>query len=71
MASSAEALLAEPCKVPNELMPYLLAAHMSGLLLQGDQMAAIRSFQRNRGNLTGGGAAWEPVFRLLVGRATG
>ena len=71
MASSAEALLAEPSKVPNELMPYLLAAHMSGLLLQGDQMAAIRSFQRNRGNLTGGGAAWEPVFRLLVGRATG
>jgi hypothetical protein len=70
MARAAEALLAEPGDMIPELMPYTVAAHMSGLLLEGESQAALQSFQKHRGSLRGG-AVWEPVFRFLVGQTAG
>jgi spermidine synthase len=67
IAHAAEALLAEPGDMIPELIPYTVAAHMSGLLLEGEPQAALQSFQKHRASLQGG-PAWEPVFRFLVGQ---
>jgi predicted membrane-bound spermidine synthase len=70
MATNAEALLAKPSRLTREFMPYIVGAQMSGLLLQGEQRAALRIFETYRGDVTAS-AAWAPVFRFLVGQALG
>ena len=68
MAGAAQALLEEPARVPADAMPYVIAALMSGMLLQAEPDAAVRSFEKYRSRLAAG-PPWEPVFRLLLGQA--
>ena len=65
IAAAAGALLRE--ELSPELAPYVVAAHMTGLLLANDGQAALRSFHTHRRKI-GGGLTWEPVFRFLVGQ---
>jgi hypothetical protein len=51
--------------------PYVVAAHMSGLLLANDVQGALRSFQAHRNKLWAESGIWDPVFRLLVGQTLG
>jgi hypothetical protein len=53
-----------------DLVPYALAAQMTGMLLRNDGPAALATFQEHRSMLTLGQAVWDPVFRLLVGQAS-
>jgi predicted membrane-bound spermidine synthase len=66
IAATADTLLRE--ELSPELAPYVVAAHMTGLLLSNDGQAALRSFQAHRRELMGGGPTWEVVFRFLVGQ---
>jgi spermidine synthase len=50
--------------------PYVVAAHMTGLLLSGDRDGAMRSFQEHRRKLGVDQEIWDPVFRLLLGQAS-
>ena len=54
-----------------ELAPYAVAAHMTGLLLANDGTGALRTFDQHRLRLGFDPEAWDPVLRLLVGRASG
>ena len=54
-----------------ELVPYLVAARMTGLLLGKDREGAMRTFQEHRAKLGVESWRWDPVFRLLVGQALG
>jgi len=69
MISAAERLLAREQLAP-QLVPYVLAAHMTGLILEDQRTAAMRSFARHRRRLSGE-PGWQPVFRLLVAQAAG
>jgi hypothetical protein len=53
-----------------DLLPYVVAAHMSGLLLDGDRQGAMTSFQEHRQKLGLGDGRWDPLFRVLLGQAT-
>ena len=68
IAATADAVLRE--QPSPELVPYVVAAHMTGLLLSNDGQAALRSFQAHRRELMGG-PTWEVVFRFLVGQTLG
>jgi len=69
IAAAAHALLqADPGP---DLAPYVVAAHMTGLLLANDGQGALRSFQAHRGKLSGGSGTWDPVFRFLIGQTLG
>jgi spermidine synthase len=66
IAGAAQALLRDDLSA--DLAPYVVAAHMTGLLLGSDAQGALRSFQTNRGRLGAAQATWQPVFRFLVGQ---
>jgi predicted membrane-bound spermidine synthase len=68
MVTTADALLQG--ELSPELAPYVVAAHMTGLLLTNDSQGALRSFQAHRGEL-GAAPTWEVVFRFLVGQTLG
>jgi len=53
-----------------EMLPYALAAHMAGLILDGQGGTALSAFigYRRRIALPPG---WQPVFRFLVGQTVG
>ena len=53
--------------LPADLVPYALAAHMTGLLLIGRGADAMRSIASN-GHRVNSAASWQPVFRFLVGQ---
>jgi hypothetical protein len=67
MARLGGELLKEP--LGSDVVPYVLAAQMSGLLLTGKPDEAMRALQQH-GNRIGAVASWQPVFRFLVGQAT-
>jgi len=69
IADSAQKLL-ESDGIPRELLPYALAAHMTGLMLDGRADAAMRSFIKYRAKVAAG-PGWQAVFRFLVGQAAG
>ncbi len=69
IAGAAQALLQDD--LSPDLAPYVVAAHMTGLLLGDDAQGALRSFQANRRRLGAGQATWEPVFRFLIGQTLG
>jgi hypothetical protein len=69
ISAAAEALLQGD--LPGELAPYVVAAHMTGLLLANDPRGALRSFQAHRRKLGAGRGTWEPAFRFLVGQTVG
>ena len=56
--------------VSPDLLPYTLAAQMTGLLLRGDGPASLRAFQEHGKKVSLGDPTWDPVFRLLVGVAS-
>jgi predicted membrane-bound spermidine synthase len=68
MVTTADALLRG--ELSPELTPYVVAAHMTGLLLTNDRQGALRSFEERRPAL-GGSTTWEVVFRFLVGQSLG
>ena len=53
-----------------ELAPYVVAAHMTGLLLSKNGQGALRSFEENRRKLAARQEVWNPVFLLLLGQAS-
>jgi len=69
IAAAADVLLRS--ELSPDLAPYVVAAHMSGLLLGNDGQGALRSFQAHRAKLGAGSGTWDPVFRLLVGQTLG
>ena len=52
-----------------DLLPYVVAAHMTGLLLRGEGQGAVRVFEEHRTRVRSGNPAWDPLFRVLVGQA--
>jgi len=66
---AAQALLQDD--LSPDLAPYVIAAHMTGLLLGNDRAGALRSFQVNRRKLGVRQETWEPVFRFLIGQTAG
>jgi spermidine synthase len=69
MGAAAERLLASEKDISRDLIPYVLAVHMTGLILQNHGMAAHRSFGTHRGKLSGAVSGWQPIFRFLVAQA--
>jgi hypothetical protein len=67
--SAADALLRD--ELPRESLPYVVAAHMTGLLLANEPQGALHSFQTHWRKLDAGQPAWQPVFRFLVGQTAG
>jgi spermidine synthase len=70
IADSSRELLDADGGIPRELLPYALAAHMTGLILDGRGDAAMRSFVSYRAKVAAG-PGWQAVFRFLVGQAGG
>ena len=69
ITAAAQALLQDD--LSPELVPYVVAAHMTGLLLSNDAQGALRSFQAHRRRLASGAGPWDPVFRFLIGQTFG
>jgi predicted membrane-bound spermidine synthase len=69
IVKAAQALLKDDLSA--DLAPYVIAAHMTGLLLGNDRAGALRSFQENRRKLGVRQETWGPVFRFLIGQTTG
>ena len=65
MARLGGELLKDP--LGSDVVPYVLAAHMSGLLLIGKPGEAMSAL-RQHGNRIGSVTSWQPVFRFLVGQ---
>lgn len=69
IVGSAQALLQDD--LSPDLAPYVIAAHMTGLLLGNDRAGALRSYQADRRKLGARQETWEPVFRFLIGQTGG
>jgi hypothetical protein len=68
IASAAGRLLRE--KPSPDLVSYLVATEMTGLLLGGNAKGAMKSFEERRQSLGLEEGLWDPVFRVLVSQAS-
>jgi hypothetical protein len=70
MAAASRRLLDSPPAGSRELLPYALAAHMTGLILDGQGGAALSAFVGYRRQIVVP-PGWQSVFRFLVGQTVG
>jgi hypothetical protein len=70
MAAASRRLLDSPPAGSRELLPYALAAHMTGLILDGRGGAALSAFVGYRRQIVVP-PGWQSVFRFLVGQTVG
>jgi spermidine synthase len=70
MATTAAAVLVDEAGLTADAKAYALAALMSGQMLSGKRGAAVKAFQKYRGDLRPA-AEWQPVFTFLSAHALG
>ncbi|MGH8668692.1 MAG: hypothetical protein ACREUH_05610, partial [Burkholderiales bacterium] len=70
MAAHAEAILANEKDLPAGARAYALATLMAGRIVSGDRGAALKAFNKHRGNLKPA-VSWQPAFTFLTAHALG